>query len=200
MSYLQAYANIGRRLYIDVAHELSINTLENEAGHRCNPAMSNEYDKVFYNKVATENDMKYGCTVPFHPQIISEITKTQIEICRNVSSAERAYANYLVSKSASVLSPEDVPCAGFHIFPGLPLDSIEANYTKAYIRLYIKHEIKIKSIIIYYDSHTFAAEIGGYVGMFLGVSMVDLSILLCSGIKKLVHYRFKLIPLKQFRF
>ena len=162
--------------------------------------MSNDYDKVFYNKVATENDMKYNCTVPFHPPIISEFTQNQIQICRNVTSGEKAYADYLVSKSASFEDDFKDPCAGFDIFPGLPFITNEANYTKAYIRLYIKHKIKIKSIIIYYDSHTFAAEIGGYVGMFLGVSMVDLSVLLCSGIKNLVHYKLKLMPLKPIRF
>ena len=120
----------------------------------------------------------------------------QVEICNNTSDGKKAYADYLVSKSADVVSREEVPCADFVIFPGLPLIQKGNNYTMAYIRLYIKPSIKIKSIIIYYDSHTLAAEIGGYVGMFLGVSMVDLSVLLCSGIKKLVHYNFKLLPLK----
>ena len=38
-----------------------------------------------------------------------------------------------------------------------------------------KPDIKVKSTVMYYDSTTLAAEIGGYVGMFLGVSMVDLA-------------------------
>ena len=94
------------------------------------------------------------------------------------------------------MSIEEIPCADFDIFPGLPRIDKGDNDTIAYIRLYIKPKIKIKSIIIYYDSHTLAAEIGGYVGMFLGVSMVDLSVLLCSGMKKLFHYNAKLSPLK----
>ena len=51
---------------------------------------------------------------------------------------------------------------------------------KAYLKLYFKTNIKQKSTVFYYDSTTFAAEIGGYVGMFLGVSLVDITIILNS--------------------
>ena len=191
---------MGERVFLDVSHDLFINTLQDHDGHRCNPEMSNNYDKVFYKKVATENCVNYQCSVPFHPTIDSEINDTKIQICRSYTDGKKAYADYLVSKSADVVSADEIPCAGFDIFPGLPFITKESNYAKAYIRLYIKPKIKIKSIIIYYDSHTFAAEIGGYVGMFLGVSMVDLSVLLCSGIKKMVHYKLKLMPLKPLNF
>ena len=48
---------------------------------------------------------------------------------------------------------------------------------EAYIRLYVNPNIKVKSIVIYYDSTTFAGEVGGYIGMLLGVSVVDLAII-----------------------
>ena len=37
------------------------------------------------------------------------------------------------------------------------------------------------------DSTTLTAEIGGYIGMFLGVSIVDLGILLNAFLLNLVH-------------
>ena len=85
---------------------------------------------------------------------MSKNNPNHVKICHNTSYGKKAYADYLVSKSADVVSREEVPCADFVIFPGLPLIQKGNNYTMAYIRLYIKPNIKIKSIIIYYDSHT----------------------------------------------
>ena len=59
------------------------------------------------------------------------------------------------------------------------------------MRLYLKAKIKVKSVILHYDSTTFAAEIGGYVGVLLGVSIVDIAILSRSTFLKIVRKFFK---------
>ena len=54
------------------------------------------------------------------------------------------------------------------------IDEKDNDPNEAYVRLYLKTKIKVKSTVLYYDSTTLAAEIGGYIGMLLGVSLVDL--------------------------
>ena len=83
------------------------------------------------------------------------------------------------SKDAPI-SKGDVPCARYDIDLGYPDVSNGHDNMTAFIKFYLKTDIKVKSTVIYYDSTTLAAEIGGYVGMFLGVSMVDLAILFNS--------------------
>ena len=146
--------------------------------------MNLNYDTFFYNKIANENEEKYNCSVPFHPMLISEITLKEIEICPDYEKGEKAYDNFSESKSSSVLSSEDAPCAGYDVFLGLPFINEGGKENEAYIRLYINPKIRIKSTVIYYDSTTFAGEVGGYIGMLLGVSLVDLAFMLKSTLIK----------------
>ena len=60
------------------------------------------------------------------------------------------------------------------------IDSDDNPNSEAYVKLYFKTRLRIKKIVIYYDTTTLTAEIGSYVGMFLGVSLVDLAILFSS--------------------
>ena len=149
--------------------------------------MSSNYDNVFYNRIGKENEYEYNCTVPFHPPIISEITQKEIAICKSSVQGENAYHHFSESKSSSVLSPEDTPCAGFDVFLGLPFINEGNDNNEAYIRLYINPKIKVKKIIIYYDSTTFAGEVGGLIGMLLGISIVDLVIMFNAVLIKWVH-------------
>ena len=74
-----------------------------------------------------------------------------------------------------------MPCELYDVDLGLPvIDSDDNPMNEAYVKLYLKTKVRIKKTVIYYDSTTFAAEIGGYVGMFLGVSLVDIAILFNS--------------------
>ena len=66
---------------------------------------------------------------------------------------------------------------------GIPsIDNRPTNPSKeAYIKLYMKSSVKVKCVIMYYDRSTFAAEIGGYVGMLMGMSVMDF-IMLCNTV------------------
>ena len=150
--------------------------------------MSLDYDRIFYNRIAQENEKLFNCSVPFHPSIKSERTHNPIEICHNVLTGKKAFDNFNNAEPSSILSAKNTPCAGFDIFTGLPdVDNDGNNDKEAYIRLYLNVKIKVKSIVIYYDSTTFAGEIGGYIGLLLGVSLVDLVIMFNSGLMRLLH-------------
>ena len=163
--------------------------LEDMEGHRCNPDMNLDFDTRWYQIIAAENEKMYGCFVPWQPQSHENHTGDEIEICTSSEKGILATQKYIHFYGAK-LSHNMTPCATFETFPGLPdIDDTENKQDEAYIRLYLKTKIKIKSIIIHYDSATLTAEIGGYVGMFLGVSFIDLvllfNVILLNMIRKL---------------
>ena len=68
-----------------------------------------------------------------------------------------------------------VPCARIDISLGIPkVDVKDNNKNEAYIRMYPKAQIKMKTTVLYYDFTTLVADIGGYAGMFLGLSVIDI--------------------------
>ena len=69
---------------------------------------------------------------------------------------------------------------------GIPDVGNDGSDNEAYIMIYIKSDVKVKTVILYYDLTTLFAELGGYTGMFLGVSFVDLIILCNSAFFKFV--------------
>ena len=113
--------------------------------------MNHNYDNAFYERVSKDNEVQFGCSVPFQPPMTSEITGNTVEICKNSETGNKAYNYWNNMWTASTLSPNDEPCAGYDIFLGLPfIDNID-NENEAFIRLYVKSKIKVKSVVFYYD-------------------------------------------------
>ena len=140
------------------------------------------FDTMLYERIAKANEKLFGCSVPWHPPIYSDITRNVIEICNTSERGFLAYRKFHAFRD-SQLSEDLIPCTMFDIYTGLlDVDEKDNNLDEAYIRLYLKTKIKIKSSVIYYDVTTFTAEIGGYVGMFLGVSLMDVGVLFYSSI------------------
>ena len=139
--------------------------------------MNLNFDIKWYQNIADENYKLYGCSVPWHPSFQSNLTGDDIATCRSSEKGLLATKNY--DDLWADFSPDMVPCATFEIFPGLSdIDDTDNKQDEAYIRLYFKTKIKVKKIIIHYDAATLSAEIGGFIGMILGVSIIDLVILL----------------------
>ena len=104
----------------------------------------------------------------------------KIEICDNSTFAMKAREQFSSFKDGTV-ARNLVPCAKYNLYPGLiDLDDTDNNPDEAYIRLYLNTKIKVKSIVLHYDSTVLAAELGGYLGMLLGVSLVDLAVMINS--------------------
>ncbi len=58
---------------------------------------------------------------------------------------------------------------------GLPFPGTD---DKAYIKMYVKSTVKTKKTVYDYTFLSLFAEIGGYTGLLLGVSFVNLTILI----------------------
>ena len=166
---MQAHARLGEKVYQDFNYEVSLNTLE----HECNPKMNLDYDRWFYSSIAHKNERSYNCSVPFHPPVESSITGKEIEVCEDEEIGKRALSDYNNNFVAGSKTKQTKPCAGMDVFLGPPEGSDQNKKENAYIRIYVKSDVKIKSIILHYDSITLFAELGGYLGMLLGVSLID---------------------------
>ena len=175
---------------MDFTHDLSINTIGDTEGHRCDSEYNLNFDDKWYKYVATQNEKFFGCSVPWHPPIRSKKQDKEIEICRNPKLAANA-TRYFIEHKYSPLSKELVPCARYDLNLGIPDVTNDRDPNKAYLKFYFKMDVKQKSTVIYYDSTTLAAEIGGYIGMFLGVSLVDLAIIFNSLSLSLIKRMFR---------
>ena len=56
-------------------------------------------------------------------------------------------------------------------------DSIDhnGNENEAYVKFYIKDQIQVKKSHLSYSEVSLLAEVGGYVGLLLGVSLMDIA-------------------------
>lgn len=172
-------------------NEISIYSLDKIEQYSCNPDINSKYDLSFYEIIAHENDKKFNCTVPFHPPTLSSRTRNMIEICPDSRRGRGALSNYRSFVQTGPSSPNMRPCSGMDVFLGLP-DIDSGSKDEAYIRLYLKTDIKIKSIILYYDSNTLFAEIGGYLGMLLGFSLLDFTSIVNGALFKIIVRKFQI--------
>ena len=60
------------------------------------------------------------------------------------------------------------------VFLGLPFDG-QGPDNEAYIKLYTKSTAKVKKMVYDYTILSLLAEIGGYTGLLLGVSVLNLN-------------------------
>ena len=176
-------------VFLDFFYEIYVNTLGDLDGHTCNSEMTQNYDKIFYEHTAKYNEAHLRCSVPFHPPIASQLTGRTIEICNNSEAGKQAYGNWV--HIANTQTPNNKPCAGMDIFLGPPIYDNDRADNESSIRIYMKSDIKVKSVIIYYDFTTLVADVGGYIGMFLGVSLVDITIMCNTALLKIVTMKVK---------
>ena len=170
---------------------MSVNKLGKEKDHLCNEEMDYNYDANFYSTVAHENEKRFNCSVPFHPPIKSNTTGKLIEICKTSSLGIKAYNNRwkVYSKMSQIQNYK--PCAWIDVTLGMPHVSQDHQKEGAFIRLYFKSHLKIKSIISYYDFSSLIADVGGYTGMLLGISLIDLTVQFNNLLVRVIVAKFK---------
>ena len=75
-----------------------------------------------------------------------------------------------------------MPCSTMDIFLGLPFDGKQDN-GESYVKMYVKSTVKVKKTVLDYTWLSMLAEIGGYTGLLLGVSVVNVT----GPIDKFLH-------------
>ena len=150
--------------------------------------MNIKFDEIFYKVYNDDLENKYKCTIPFIPLIYSNTTKSQSEICKVPEIGKEA-----TKRDGDVKLI--LPCARMDIFLGIPTISNGLEMPggsvpyqgygydhTSFIKLYLKSEIKVKSIVWDYDFLTLVAEIGGYTGLLIGFPIVSVVIWINSVI------------------
>jgi hypothetical protein len=120
---------------------------------------------------------------------MSKKTGRIIEICNSSVTGMKAFNNYVALKGLREHNTE--PCISMNVFPGIPIVSEGQSEQEASIRVYMKTNVRVKTMILYYDFTTLAADIGGYIGMCLGISLIDLTITCNTALHKFVTGKLK---------
>ena len=61
------------------------------------------------------------------------------------------------------------------IFTVSDVDQNDGNLNEAYAKIYFKNHIKVSKSIVGYTEISLMAELGGYIGVLLGISLMDIS-------------------------
>ena len=69
-----------------------------------------------------------------------------------------------------------MPCEKMKVnFAGHDAIGHNGNENEAYMKFYIKDQIQVKKSHLSYSEVSLLAEVGGYVGLLLGVSLMDIA-------------------------
>ena len=184
---------------MDIDYELSVNTLGGKnflsAGKiSCNDDMTKNFDDMLYENANKELERKYECSIPFLPPMRSMATGETLEICESAEIGQLALETY---KDLETKMLGNVPCTRMDVSLGMPHVSHDAAAPQgsipyqgygsddtAFVLFYFKPTIKVKSTVLEYDFVTLVAEIGGYVGLFIGVSLAESSIAIISFLER----------------
>lgn len=70
-----------------------------------------------------------------------------------------------------------VPCTTMEISYGIPIvSSLDIGTNEAYMKLYFKNRISERQSMEAYTITSLVADIGGYLGLLLGFSVLDIAI------------------------
>ena len=157
------------------------------------------FDDELYKLANNELELRFGCTIPFLPNSTSSITGRPIEICKDAETGSKALGHYLDIESSQL---GNMPCARMDIFLGMPYVSNNSEVVnphpymgyglrdKAFVLLYFRTDVKVKRTVYDYDFLTLVGELGGYVGLLIGISLAELIIHINSLIVKGVGKKY----------
>ena len=192
---------IGYKVFADIEYELSINTLGGKifyvAENSCNEDMSSTFDDSLYETAHRELEEKHGCKIPFLPQIKSKDSAEYLRICERAEIGRRALKSY---EEVETKMLGYTPYTKMDISLGIPnFENDAANPqgsvpyhgygsdNTSFVLFYFKPRIKVKRTVLEYDYLTLVAEIGGYVGLFIGISLAESSMAMISFFAKMIR-------------
>ena len=71
------------------------------------------------------------------------------------------------------------PCETMTVtFAGFDSTADNGNENETYVKFYMKEQIQVKTSHLSYSKVSFLAEVGGYIGLLLGVSLMDFALLI----------------------
>ena len=148
---------------LDVNHEM-FNTLGDGKKKACSMDPNYSKDNCANREVERESMKNFGCTTPFG------INKTKI--CQNIediAKVKEIYTDKIEKHHSQCLNP----CSFFSIM-SMKTKEKKIWFAKtpgSLVEITFKENIKVTSSYYLYSGLSLIAEVGGYVGLFLGVSV-----------------------------
>ena len=102
----------------------------------------------------------------------------------NWQSGRIFHLSYLAIRNYVASNDCPLPCTSMTITFGFPI--YDHNYApdKGRVVIYFKTNINVRKNIVFYDQVHMLAEIGGYIGLLLGLSLLDLAVLFRSLLER----------------
>ena len=187
---------MGKKHFIDVRFDLSINTWTQSKNIPCNPSMNVKFDDVLYQNLSRALATEFNCTVPFLPDINSdhaqqygrEHEESDAAICHEPQTQKAAYKRYKLLKRNKENALCENPCNTMQIYFGLLFTEEKYRNDRAFIKIYLQSMTTVKLTVMDYDSVTMIAEIGGYTSLLLEISVINLSTFMFKSIFKLINW------------
>ena len=131
-------------------------------GSPCNNEKTYHLRKCVFNGLEKDSLKSIGCVSPFG------IAKDKI--CKNNENAKKAFTLYKRFQSY-YLDIKNISCSDPCSYMSIKI--IKISKTEGHGRLQLTFNKKVQETVAYYsyDDLSFIAEIGGYVGLFLGASI-----------------------------
>ena len=174
---------LGQRLFISVKHDITIDYSKvingRTSSKTCDDKMDVGYDRCIHAN-RDKRALKYlGCTCP-------AMSHSQTQSCDfvNISDAQvTKLKNGLLDEIITEVYDQDCsnPCSVMDITYGFPGTAKHSNEQIGEVKMYFKSHITVKRSVLVYEETQLMAEIGGYIGLILGFSLLDLGKLLQSA-------------------
>ena len=167
------YTLKGHKLFMDMTYSIMENTLKSESPIPCSDETDFEFDNCFYQAIGQDLMNEFNCVVPFIK------TSENNNICLNKSQTEAGKMMIALEKSLTTTGPCMSPCTSMDIDFGVLFDdAIRNDDKKSFLRIYFKSNIKFQQTIYDYTLLSLLAEIGGYTGLLLGISVANITTVL----------------------
>ena len=191
----QVLSDVGKKVFLEVDYEITINTLWNSELMSCSSDKDNNFDNIVYEKANAVLEETFNCTIPFVAPMISNTTGLQLAICDDEKVGKKAQQRYEEIETAE---RNDPPCAGMNIILGLPVYSTGSvpfqgfgHNDTAFVMMYLRPSVKVLHIVWDYDFIALVAGIGGYTGLLIGFPIARGVILINSIILKILIQKKK---------
>ena len=159
---------LGHKLYVNVNHDItySLEISTNDTWKKCTNQNNQILDSCIINALDAFYLKSHGCVLPF------QTFRPNEKQCILNSTMKFQYWEYL---QTTVFQKECImPCASMDVtFPPFAYDTGSNN--EAYAKLYLLSIVKVQTSYLSYPIISLLAEVGGYMGLLLGMSLMDIN-------------------------
>ena len=168
-------ASIGTKSKYTVSHEVITQLEKSGKSGKCVSVTENHYDQCIIEKMQELMINETGCTVPW----VTDKNKT----CSEPNLSKRAFQIYQENRrNQNGICPNSCNFTDVNLNPPIVENRQKSTAETVF---YFKRDIKTSNEYFLYTELSMIAEIGGYVGLMLGVSFINIGSLINKLLDKI---------------